>query len=96
MRRLKSGGICALPADVAAPLKELVESLKTVGVFLAPVGELEGWLASEGVEASKANKPAWASAAAVKIQSKGSAHGDIWDFVREVGQYLGAKQSTNP
>jgi hypothetical protein len=96
MRRLKSGGICALPADVAAPLKQLVESLKPVGVFLAPVGELEGWLASEGVEASKANKPAWASAAAVKIQSKGFAHGDIWDFVREVGQYLRVKQSASP
>ena len=72
----------------ARPLGELVESLKTVGIFLAPVGELEGWLAAEGVEPPKANKAAWANAAALRIQSIGPTKGDIWDFVREVGCYI--------
>jgi hypothetical protein len=85
---LKNGGISAFPDEIARPLGELVQSLKTVGIFLTPVGELEGWLASEGVEASKGNKAAWANAAALRIQSGGSAKGDIWDFVREVGGYI--------
>jgi hypothetical protein len=88
MRRLKSGGISRFPQTIAEPLRELVESLKGAGVFLATVGELEGWLASEGIESSKANKAAWASAAAAKVQSIGAASGDIWDFVREVAHYL--------
>jgi hypothetical protein len=66
MRRLKSGGISCFPQAVAKPLSVLVESLKEAEVFLAPVGELEVWLASEGIQSSKANKAAWANAAAAK------------------------------
>jgi hypothetical protein len=54
MRRLKNGGISCFPQAIAEPLRELVQSLRGTGVFLAPVGELEGWLASEG---SKRQKP---------------------------------------
>ena len=88
MRRLKSGGLSCFPQAVGGPLKELVEALKGAGVFLAPVGELEGWLASEGIKSSKTNKAAWANEAAAKVQSKGPVSGDIWDFVRQVGRYL--------
>jgi hypothetical protein len=87
MRRLKTG-ISSLPPEVAAPLGELVEALKKVGLFLVPVGELEQWLTPEQVAISRANKAAWASAAAEHIQSTGTAAGGIWDFVRDVGQHL--------
>jgi hypothetical protein len=62
MRRLKRGGIAALPAIVAVPVKELLALLQSIGIFLVPVGELEGWLASEEIPASKSNKAAWANA----------------------------------
>jgi len=88
MRRLKNGGISKLPGNIADSLSRLVESLRAVGFFLVPVGELEGWLASEGITESKENKAAWSNAAALKIQSRGPSDGDIWNFVREVGRYL--------
>jgi hypothetical protein len=62
--------------------------LRSVGLFLVPVGELEGWLASEEIATSKNNKAAWANAAALKILSRGASTGDIWHFVRGVGEYL--------
>lgn len=88
MRRLKNGGISQAPESISVQLKQLLESLRTVGLFLVPVGELEGWLASEEIAESKSNKSAWANAAALKIQAKGSSKGDIWDFLRGVGSYL--------
>jgi hypothetical protein len=88
LRRLKSGGVSGLPEKISTPLKKLINQLSAVGVFLVPVGELEGWLASERTVESKANKSAWANAAALKIQSKGSSEGDVWDFLRTVGAYL--------
>jgi hypothetical protein len=88
MHRLKGGGVDGFPDVVATPLKELVASLRKTGIFLAPVGELEGWLASENISESKTNKAAWANAAALKVQAVGPRTGDIWDFLREVGSYL--------
>jgi hypothetical protein len=88
MRRLKSGGIENFPKAIATQLIELITSLKEHGIFLVPVGELEGWLSAENVKASKSSKWSWANEAALAIQSKGPQPGDIWDFVREVAAYL--------
>ncbi len=88
MRRLKRGGICALPAEIAAPLSELTRSFAEIGVFVVPVGELEEWLGLEGIAASKNNKWAWANEAALAVQTKGKSTGDVWDFMRKVGGYL--------
>jgi hypothetical protein len=89
LRELKRGGIAKLPPDVAESANNLLSKLREVGVFLVPVGELEQWLAEEAMEESKQNKWAWANAAALKIQSTGSKSGDVWDFMRAVGQFLG-------
>jgi hypothetical protein len=62
-----------------------------MGIFLVPVGELEEWLSQEGIAESKANKWAWSSAAAQHVQRKGASQGDVWDFLREVGQYLASR-----
>jgi hypothetical protein len=94
MRRLKTG-ISSLPPEVAAPLGQLVKALKKVGLFLVPVGELEQWLTPEQVPTSRANKAAWASAAAEYIQSKGTAADGIWDFIRDVGHQLDQRRRTD-
>ena len=88
MRRLKRGGLSAFSDTIAEPLRQLLTCLKESGVFLVPVGELEEWLADANIKESKENKWAWANAAALHIQSRGVATGDIWDFIREVGNCL--------
>jgi hypothetical protein len=88
MRRLKKGGIDSLPTEIAEPLKGLVSDLRGAGLFLVPVGELEEWLAGRGVAPSKQEKWAWANEAASKVKELGAQSGDVWDFIRDVGQYL--------
>ena len=87
-RKIKNGGINTLPEHIAKSLAELLDALKKIGLFLVPVGELEDWLASENIGASKENKQAWANAAAFAIQSKGPSPTDIWDFMRGVSHNL--------
>lgn len=88
LRRLKRGGIDAFPADIAKCLADLATSLSSFGLFVVPVGELEEWLKDAAIEESKENKWGWANAASFAIQSRGAQPGDIWDFVRDVGNYL--------
>jgi hypothetical protein len=85
---LKSGGISQLPNDIAPIVESFIGKLKQAGIFLVPVGQLEDWLASEKISASKKNKWAWANEAALVIQANGARKGDIWDFLREVAQHL--------
>ena len=86
--RLKRGGIKAFPPEVRDPLQDLVDQLSRYGIFLVPVGELEGWLVDAGIAESKENKWAWANAAANYVQLQGAQAGDIWDFVRSAGNFL--------
>ncbi|HXZ01439.1 MAG TPA: AAA family ATPase [Stellaceae bacterium] len=88
MRRLKSGDMTTFPEPIKSQLMQVVDALKKSGIFLVPVGELEGWLAAYDVGVSKTKKQAWAYAAAVKIRSIGSRSVDIWQFMRDVGSYL--------
>lgn len=88
MRQLKRKGLEGIPRDIAEPLSQLMKELMRHGVFLVPVGDLEGWLANENIDQSKENKWAWANAASLHIQSTGAKNGDVWDFVRSVGSYL--------
>jgi len=88
MRGLKRGGVATFADPLAAKLVCLLSSLRGIGIFLVPLGELEEWLNEEGIKESKANKWAWANEAAMVIQTKGASAGDIWDFVREIGKYL--------
>lgn len=91
MRKLKRGGVTAFPSNIAEPLRALLTELERIGIFLVPVGELEEWLQGEEIGESKRKKWAWANAAALRIQAKGSCIGDIWDFVRVVGSYLASR-----
>ena len=78
----------ALPGDIRKSIEELRGDLRTQGVFLVPVGEMEDWLADESIPEPRTNKAAWANATALCIRSKGRCQGDIWDFVQGVGEYL--------
>jgi hypothetical protein len=89
MRRLKRGGLEALPDDISAKLRELLHELEQVGIFLVPVGELEDWLQDQSIAASRTNnKWAWANEAVLAIQRSGPSTGDIWDFMRRVATFL--------
>jgi hypothetical protein len=83
--RIKRGGLSEFPT---VPLGELLDDFAKNGLFLVPVGELEGWLSGAKITESKEVKWAWANAAAIEIQKRGSQNGDIWDFVRNVGSFL--------
>jgi hypothetical protein len=41
---VKEGGVVALPRDVRTTFQELAQRCERHGLFLVPVGELEGWL----------------------------------------------------
>ena len=88
MRRLKSGGIAALPDELGSRIQSIVTRLEAVGLFLVPVGELEGWLSAAEIKASKSKKWAWANEAAVYLSNSELGEGDIWAFIERIGDYL--------
>ncbi len=85
MRRLKRGGIEALPDEVRPKTLQLIESLAVHGLFILKIGELEEWLSKEGLSASKNNKWAWANEAAHFLRSTEPKQDDIWSFMSAVG-----------
>ena len=96
MRRLKKGGVAAYSGDLGERMQALLERLKSHGLFLVPVGELEEWLAGHDVGVSKSDKRAWSNAAAQRIQTAGRQDGDVWDFVGGVGRYLSHNATVLP
>jgi hypothetical protein len=88
MRGLKRGGVGQLPDEVAQPLRLLIEGCRAVGLFLVPVGELEYWLTSHGIAASKEKKWAWANEASEFLRNNPAEDDDIWAFMTQVGQHL--------
>jgi len=88
MRRLKRGGVAALPRPLIEQASSLITALAEVGVFVVPVGELEAWLADRAIGASKRTKWSWANEAAARVRHLGPQTGDVWDCIRSVGAYL--------
>ena len=88
MRRLKAGGIQAYEEPLRSDLRKLADELKSYGLFLVQVGELEEWLKDYDVGVSKREKRSWSNAAAQLIQKNGKRDGDVWAFMTEIGQYL--------
>lgn len=87
MRRLKSLDD-ALPEPVRELIAALLAELTREGLFIVPVGELEDWLASEGIQSSRSNKWAWANEAAAVIRTSSAKHSDVWAFMAQLGKYL--------
>jgi hypothetical protein len=88
MRRLKRGGVSALSEPLLSEVTALLNKLQAIGVFVVPVGELEGWLADREIGVSRKNKWAWANAAAARVRKVGPQEGDVWDFVRALGRFV--------
>jgi hypothetical protein len=91
MRRLKTATSEPLPEYIREPLQALIEGLRLNGLFVVPVGELEEWLATRNIRASKQNKWAWANEAASLIRAVGPQSDDVWAFIGSVGDYLQAR-----
>jgi hypothetical protein len=96
MRRLKRGGIAAYSGELHDKMRILLEQLRSHGLFLVPVGELEQWLASYDVGVSTSDKRAWSNAAAQTVQKAGKRDGDVWDFVSAVGHFLSSRETALP
>lgn len=88
MRRLKRGGIADFDQPLQGQIRDIVDRLARIGLFLVPVGELEEWLAAHDVGVSKSDKRAWSNAAAELISKVGQQDGDVWAFMRAVAQFL--------
>lgn len=83
---LKSG-IGQLPDEIQRAIGDVCRSLAVYGVFLVPVGELEGWLGSLGVTA---NKSEWTSMVLDRLAATQltPSDDDVWAFIDQIGRWL--------
>jgi hypothetical protein len=89
IKRLKRGGVAALPPELEGTVNGIVQDLSRYGLFLVPVGELEQWFDQSEVPVSKENKWGWANAAAAYISNAGPRGGGVWQFIEGVARFLG-------
>jgi len=87
-------GVCRLSSDTYEAAINLMKQLAEYGIFIVPVGQLENWLPSLGVPASK-NKTGWLARVFERMgsdpESSDYVHpedGDIWDFIRGVSKWI--------
>lgn len=75
---VKDKGIIGLSSDIQPTAIALINDLKAKGIFVVPVGELEGWM---DLGTKKKNK--WIIPALNKIHSRGCSP-ELRDFIKEV------------
>ncbi len=74
--------------EIHSKICKLIKKCRQMGLFLVPVGELEGWLSAHSMDApSKRKKAEWANWAASRIRLLPATQGDIWEFVRQTATY---------
>jgi energy-coupling factor transporter ATP-binding protein EcfA2 len=93
--RAKKEGLAALASlssDLQRGAAELIEQVATYGVFVVPVGEVEGWLRTLGVPGEKTS---WTAAMLERLGSDPSSaeyvrptDGDVWKFLRQVARWI--------
>ncbi len=79
---IKSKGITGFDENIKDEVKYLLDKLKSIGVFIVPVGELEGWM-----EVGTTQKNKWIVPALVKIHKKEASH-ELVSFVKEILDYF--------
>jgi hypothetical protein len=85
---VKKGGVDALPANVQPAVIELAARCAKHGLFLVPVGELEGWLRRR-VSFEEGNKHEWIVRALQLLPNLEVRVGERpWSFIVEVHGYL--------
>lgn len=92
--KLKTQGTSCLGGTDRRDLQNFIDQLATVGVFVVPVGELEGWLPGLARD-SWSGKNEWllrTFEAMGEDANDGSyaqpAHGDVWDFIGRIRKWL--------
>lgn len=92
VQRIKEGGVDAYAdqTEIQKQLKEIINRYSSVGLFFVPVGELEDWVKHLMPDISKSSKSKTdrAAIAADRIREAAEKKGDIWDFVKNVLNYL--------
>ena len=69
--------------------------LAQLGIFVVPPGELEGWFLELHPEGKAPAKSGWLNAIFEALGSDPAgryvhpANGDVWDFVRNIGTWIG-------
>jgi energy-coupling factor transporter ATP-binding protein EcfA2 len=89
----KCGGISSLSPEDRTLAARLLRDTADYGVFIVPVGELERWLPTLGV---KANKSRWIEQVFEAMRTDPTdpeylrpGDGDVWEFVRSIGRWIG-------
>jgi ABC-type hemin transport system ATPase subunit len=89
---MKRGGVNRLDPETQESAVTLITQLEQYGIFVVQHGELEGWLASLGVQAHKSN---WLPAIFEQMGSDPSAAGyvqpsadDVWEFVLRIALWV--------
>lgn len=90
----KRGMLDIADEDIRISVKNLIQNLRSFGVFVVPNGELESWLKDLDVVETK-NKRNWLLSAFDKLGGDpdapdfvGPRKGDIWDFVRAISFWI--------
>jgi len=81
--RPKKHGIDAFNGGANLACQQLLDTLAKIGLFVVPIGEMEGWARS-----LPSNKNEWIKEALNKIDSDPKSFENTRDFVRRVVQYL--------
>ncbi|HEX8539817.1 MAG TPA: hypothetical protein VF664_20305, partial [Cystobacter sp.] len=93
---LKSRGLKALEDKQRRTLKALFfDLLAQQGIFVVPVGEVEGWLAGLLPEGQPPRKGNWLNtifqAIGTNPHAPGYVHagnGDVWEFMRDIARWI--------
>lgn len=80
---LKKEGISALPAELLADADALLTQVKSIGLFIVPVGELEGW-----IDVGTRQKKRWIVLALEKL-FRSECPEPLLAFVKEMLSFLG-------
>lgn len=84
---VKKRGIYAFDEETKKEAENLLQELKKIGIFLVPVGELEGW-----IDFGTRDKKKWILQALPMIH-EGKALEQLQNFVREILTYLSISAS---
>lgn len=80
--KVKSKGVSAINEELRPQVEQLINELQEIGIFVVPVGELEGWI---NVGTRKKNK--WIVPALEFLQNETTPE-DLVSFVRTVKDKL--------
>ncbi len=92
----KQVGLAGLEGGEKDAAQNLLDGLSKYGIFVAPIGELEKWLAHLGVPSGAEQKRDWLPRIFEKMGDDPESplylrpgHGDVWTFVESIAAWIG-------